>query len=114
MSELNIDLMNVLIERAQDQTPGPYRDIGERVGLNPHTQLSGPLGAVSEECRRRGLPILSAMGFEKRTGVPSQGFFDQVAYQAYGGAEDRESKKKFWKRYLLNVYVAWHDISPYS
>jgi hypothetical protein len=114
MTELNIDLMNLLIERAQDQTPGTYADIAERVKLHAHTQLNWALGAVSDECRKRGLPVLSALAFAKKTGIPSPGFFEQVAYKAYGGTDDHESMKRFWKRYLINVYVAWQDIPQYS
>ena len=50
-----------------------YGDLTEPLGLH-HRSARWFLGVIQEECRRRDLPPMQAIVFNKRTGVPGAGY----------------------------------------
>lgn len=79
-------LRQALIDQAQTGNPTTYRELANRLGLEPPNtihRITEALESLMEDDVAAGRPVLSAICISKtRTGIPARGFF--LAAEALG------------------------------
>lgn len=92
---------------AQEGRTVTYGEIGGKIGEAGRSVSDPYLNHIRDEiCIPRGLPWISALGVNKRTGFPGQRWFP-VGYPICDGRE-----RDFWNGIVLQVYaVDWSKIS---
>ena len=83
---LKARLRQALIDQAQTGNPTTYRELADRLGLEPPNtihRITAALESLMEDDVAAGRPLLSAICVSKmRPGIPARGFF--LAAQALG------------------------------
>ena len=107
-------LRQALIDQAQIGNPTTYRDLANRLGLEPPNTIhciTEALESLMEDDVTAGRPILSAICISKmRTGIPARGFF--LAAEALGVfAGDPRARRHVLSTHS-NYSVCFHSIEP--
>ena len=99
----------IMINAAQHQGFSTYQEIAQAIGLPTAgsymgTQVGGVVGAVSENERKLGRPMLSAV-VVGTSGKPGSGFLAWAKQLGY--LKEGEDEDAFWKNECKKVYEEW-------
>ncbi len=109
----------ILIDKVRKGETISYRKLAEEVnktaGQNIFTgrffgvQLSKHLHIVCEKYHKKGKGMLGSIVINKKTGMPSEGFF-KFAQKLYNiELRTDEEKKKFWQNEIKKVFTEFKD-----
>lgn len=108
LSPASARLRRKLTEIARIGSVLSYGNLMLACGIENRFALSEQLGEVSDDCRERNEPLLSALAVGKETMTPAGGFFAKAMEHAdYSGSEDEGDRIRWWSRYLAEVHVYW-------
>ena len=102
-------LRRALIEQAQTGNPTTYRELANRLGLEPPNtihRITEALESLMQDDVAAGRPILSAICVSKmRTGIPARGFFLEArALGIFSGDPMGAEARAFHARELQRVF----------
>ncbi|MFC5384809.1 hypothetical protein ACFPLB_02395 [Aquamicrobium segne] len=110
--QLQQRLRRILIEQAQSQTLVTYKELAERLGIQPpHSihQLTILLEQLMAQDTQKGAPLLAALCVGRlRHKLPAPGFFitaNQLGL--FTGDPEGEEARKFHERELARVLAAY-------
>lgn len=118
---MDLTIMAYLIPLAQKKGAGSisYQELCDKCKFplqmqNPkHIQiLSEALCRISESEHKNGRPLLSAIVFDKKKGLPGNGFFTMAAnLKMYNGGNENDLKKiAFFSQERDAVYDFWQNL----
>lgn len=97
-----------LIRYAQKRQTVTYSELGEFLGVNPHTVLPHVLGFIRDQiCDPQGYPRINAIVISKNTKQPGHGFLPE----GVGGLTEDEIRNKYEQfRDAAFTFPGWDDL----